>query len=256
MEFKRRYTKLNTQQKAAVDAIDGPLLVVAGPGTGTTELLSMRVANILQKTDTAPENILLLTFTESGAAAMRERLTGIIGPDAYKVAIHTFHSFGTEVINQAREYFYNGAEYKPADEVMTYELLEGIFDTLDYKNPLAVKNQGSYVYLADVTRAISELKMAGLSSDELLKVLDANELVLDAVEKDLSRIFEQKIAMGMLDDLAPVAATIASLPQPQLPAGITPLAKVLALSLAHAIDSAAQLNKTTTITAWRNEWLE
>lgn len=256
MEFKKRYGDLNTAQKAAVDAIDGPLLVVAGPGTGKTELLSMRVANILQKTDTSPENILLLTFTESGAAAMRERLTGIIGPDAYKVAIHTFHSFGTEVINQSREYFYNGAEYKPADEVMTYELLEGIFDTLDYKNPLAVKNQGSYVYLPDVTRAISELKMAGLSSDELLKILDANELVLDTVEKDLSRIFEQKIAIGMLDDLAPVAATIASLPQPQLPTGITPLANVLALSLAHAVDSAAQLNKTTPITAWRNEWLE
>ena len=88
---------LNTAQKKAVDMIDGPLLVIAGPGTGKTELLSMRTTNILQKTDTLPENILCLTFTDSGANAMRERLTSIIGPEAYKVAIHTFHSFGTEI---------------------------------------------------------------------------------------------------------------------------------------------------------------
>lgn len=256
MQFKQRYKNLNTAQSAAVDAIDGPLLVIAGPGTGKTELLSMRVANILQKTDTAPENILLLTFTESGATAMRERLSGIIGPDAYKVAIHTFHSFGTEIINQSREYFYNGAEYKPADEVATYEILEGIFDTLDYSNPLAVKNQGSYVYLADAARTIGELKTAGLSSDELLQVIDANELVLDSVERELSSIFEQKVNMGILDTLAPLAAKVASLPQPALPTGITPLANVFSLSLAHAIDTAAGSRKTKPITAWRNEWLE
>ena len=100
MEFKDRYTKLNIEQKAAVDQIDGPVMVIAGPGTGKTELLSVRAANILQKTDTLAENILCLTFTDSGANAMRERLVQIIGKDAYKVAIHTFHSFGSEVINQ------------------------------------------------------------------------------------------------------------------------------------------------------------
>ena len=75
------------------------VVLIGGPGTGKTELLSVRTANILAKTDTLPENILCLTFTESGQAAMRERLVGIIGKDAYKVAIHTFHSFGSEVIN-------------------------------------------------------------------------------------------------------------------------------------------------------------
>ena len=74
MDFSSRYQKLNAAQKQAVDHIDGPVLVVAGPGTGKTELLSMRAANILRQTDTLPENILCLTFTESGAAAMRERV--------------------------------------------------------------------------------------------------------------------------------------------------------------------------------------
>ena len=100
MDFDTRYSSLNTNQRRAVDTIDGPVMVIAGPGTGKTELLGMRVANILRKTDTLPESILCLTFTESGAHAMRDRLSSIIGKDAYKVAIHTFHSFGSEVINQ------------------------------------------------------------------------------------------------------------------------------------------------------------
>ena len=122
MDFSSRYQKLNAAQKQAVDHIDGPVLVVAGPGTGKTELLSMRAANILRQTDTLPENILCLTFTESGAAAMRERLSQIIGKDAFRVAIHTFHSFGTEIINQNAEYFYHGAHFRAADELSSYEL--------------------------------------------------------------------------------------------------------------------------------------
>ena len=52
MQFEKEYTKLNNAQRQAVDTLDGPVLVIAGPGTGKTQLLSMRVANILQKTDT------------------------------------------------------------------------------------------------------------------------------------------------------------------------------------------------------------
>ena len=130
MSFESRYSRLNDAQKQAVDTIDGPVMIVAGPGTGKTELLSVRIANILKQTDTLPENILCLTFTESGQAAMRERLVGIIGKDAYKVAIHTFHSFGSEVMSQNREYFYNSAQFQPADELKQYEIIRGIFEKL------------------------------------------------------------------------------------------------------------------------------
>ncbi|MDQ5932637.1 MAG: ATP-dependent helicase UvrD/PcrA, partial [Patescibacteria group bacterium] len=158
MDFETRYKKLNARQKDAVDTIEGPLMVVAGPGTGKTELLSMRAANILRRTDTLPENILCLTFTESGAAAMRRRLTEIIGKDAYKVAIHTFHSFGSEVINKNSEYFYQGADFRPASDLSAYELLRTIFDTLDFSNPLSGKMNEEYTHLPDTLTAISELK--------------------------------------------------------------------------------------------------
>src|SRR5206468_6268343 len=83
---------LNAAQRRAVDAIDGPVLVLAGPGTGKTQLLSARVANILKQTDTPANTILCLTFTESGAENMRERLTRFIGQTAYEINIGTYHS--------------------------------------------------------------------------------------------------------------------------------------------------------------------
>ena len=256
MDFDTRYKKLNKRQKEAVDTLDGPLMVVAGPGTGKTELLSMRVANILRQTDTLPESILCLTFTESGANAMRARLEQIIGPDAFKVAIHTFHSFGTEVINRYSEYFYQGANFRPADELSSYELLRGIFDELDYDNPLASKMNGEYTQIGDVLTAISELKKSGLTNEELLNVLDANERALDAVEKDLAKLFASRISSKTVEGLAPLSEKVASVPQPTLPPGITPLANVLALSIAHAVDEARDTDSTKPITAWKNKYLE
>lgn len=256
MDFETRYKKLNARQKQAVDTIDGPLMVVAGPGTGKTELLSMRAANILKKTDTAPGNILCLTFTESGAAAMRKRLSEIIGADAYKVAIHTFHSFGTEVINQNGEYFYQGANFRPASDLHAYELLRSIFDTLDFSNPLAGKMNEEYTHLNDTLTVISELKKSGLTNEELLQVLDSNESVLDAVEKDIAEVFSARISSKTADKLNPIATKLAQLPTQATPPGVAPLANVLALSIAHAVDDATDADSTKPITAWKNRHLE
>ena len=59
-EFQKKLEQLNDEQRAAVDQIDGPVMVVAGPGTGKTQLLAMRVANILRQTDVLPSNILCI----------------------------------------------------------------------------------------------------------------------------------------------------------------------------------------------------
>ncbi len=254
--FHARYNKLNAAQREAVDTIEGPLLVVAGPGTGKTELLSMRVANILHKTDTLPENILCLTFTDSGATAMRARLARIIGPDAYKVAIQTFHSFGTETINHNSEYFYHGAAFKPADDLTIHAFMTQIFDELHYDNPLASKMNGEYTHLRDAMQVISELKQAGLTGNELLQIIASNDETLDAVEANVASIFANKISKTTITLIAPIAKVVAELPLPKLPPAITPLANNLALSLAHAFDAAVESGKTTPITAWRNAWME
>jgi DNA helicase-2/ATP-dependent DNA helicase PcrA len=255
MDFTSRYKQLNAAQKEAVDTIDGPVMVIAGPGTGKTELLSVRIAAILQKTDTLPENILCLTFTDSGAAAMRERLAGIIGKDAYKVAVHTFHSFGTEVINQNGEYFYNGATFQPADELNSYEIITSIFDELDHDNLLASKMNGEYTHLRDALTVISELKKAGLTSDELLAVLDANDEVIEIAERDLQIVFADRPSVKMIPSLESIAKKIAELSaNPNIPS-IVPLSRILSDSLIAALDQASTDNSTKPITAWRDSWM-
>jgi len=256
MDFLTRYAQLNSQQKKAVDTIDGPVMVVAGPGTGKTELLSVRIANILKNTDTLPQSILCLTFTDSGAAAMRERLLGIIGKDAYKVAIHTFHSFGSEVINQNREYFYQGAEFQPADDITRYEIVRNILAKLDHNSPLSSTMNGEFTHQADVTRTISDLKRSGLTSDELRAVLEQNDAALNLAERIIIPHFDKPIKKGLADalasDLKPLADAANDTPTLY---EIVPLARTLYDSLVAALDAAATEHPTKPLTAWKKQWL-
>jgi len=257
MEFSSRYAQLNQRQKQAVDAIDGPVMVVAGPGTGKTELLSVRIANVLQKTDTLPENILCLTFTDSGAAAMRERLIGIIGKDAYKVSIHTFHSFGTEIINRYREYFYNGADFQPADDVTRYELLRSIFSELPHSSPLATTMNGEFVHLKAAQTIISELKRSGLTSDELRAILDQDEIALDMIERTIGALFDTPIKKGLAE---PLSTAVASLTEAannsETLYEVTPLIRTIYDSLVAAVEAAETEHPTKPLTAWKKKWLE
>ncbi|MFZ3009484.1 MAG: ATP-dependent DNA helicase [Candidatus Microsaccharimonas sp.] len=255
MDFKTRYQQLNSAQKQAVDQIDGPIMVVAGPGTGKTELLGVRVANILSKTDTLPENILCLTFTESGATAMRERLVSIIGKDGYKVAIHTFHGFGTEIINQNREYFYRGALFEPADDLSRYEILRTIFDELDYKNPLASTMNGEYTHQPDATTVISELKRSGLTSDELLAVIDASEMAIDAAERIIAPLITGTVTVKVRDALAgalPQLQTLADNAQTLFE--VPPMAQTIYDGLLSAVELSESSHPTKPITAWKKKW--
>lgn len=256
MEFKKRYDNLNNAQKRAVDQIDGPVMVIAGPGTGKTELLSVRAANILQKTDTLPENILCLTFTESGASAMRERLTEIIGKEAYKVAIHTFHSFGSEVINRNSQFFYNEAHFSPADELNVYEIVSQIFKELDYDNPLAKKQDDNYVYLSDSLKAISDLKRSSLLADELINILNENDLAIEKAERLLAPVFDQGISKKTAEQAAKHIQAIRDSNGNVTMSTIVPLSTVMTDSLSEAASSAIEMNSTKPMTAWRNAWFK
>jgi len=256
MNFEKRYAKLNKAQKQAVDIIDGPIMVIAGPGTGKTELLSVRTANILQKTDTLPENILCLTFTESGANAMRQRLTEIIGKEAYKVAVHTFHSFGTEVINQNGKYFYQGANFRAADGLSSYEIIHDIFENLSYNSPIAGKLNDEYTHLSDSLTTISELKKSGLTSDELLRILDENNAVIEKAEQLLSPIFAERISKKTALQIAKHIDAIRNSGEDDTLTSIVPLSKILADSLDNAVNEATETNSTKQITAWRNTWFK
>ena len=258
MDFTTRYKKLNDAQRQAVDHIDGPVMVVAGPGTGKTELLSMRAANILKQSDTLPESILCLTFTESGAAAMRKRLSQIIGADAYKIAVHTFHSFGSDVISKHRESFYRGAEFKPADELTVYGIMTDIFQALPYTHPLAMRFGDEFTYLKSTLGAISDIKRAGLAGSELRQIVDHTIAACASIDELLAPIFALGIKKGSTAELlAPCVEQIRALAAPIEVPNFAPLAELIAESLERALDESASGNGSTKpITAWRNRWLK
>lgn len=133
--FEHEYQRLNSAQKSAVDLLDGPVLTIAGPGTGKTQIIAGRIAHILLKTDAQPENILCLTYTDAGTIAMRNRLFQFIGPDAYRVHIHTFHAFCNKVIQENTDYF----GVRALDAVSDLERKTWVRDIIDHlprQNPL------------------------------------------------------------------------------------------------------------------------
>ncbi|MCX6701845.1 MAG: ATP-dependent DNA helicase [Candidatus Zambryskibacteria bacterium] len=172
-EFEERYKKLNKEQKKAVDTIDGPVLVVAGPGTGKTEILTLRIANILKKTDTAPENILALTFTDSAGTNMRKRLSQLIGASAYRVVINTFHSFCNDIIKNYPEYFPTIIGSAHITAVESLSILEKLIDklTLDLLRPWGEPLH----YLRDINKKIEELKREGVTPEKFQKITKDEE---------------------------------------------------------------------------------
>lgn len=178
------YDQLNDQQKEAVDTTEGPVMVIAGAGTGKTQILAMRIANILRNPDLQmdPHNILCLTFTESAVVAMRKRLVKIIGSAAYYVRIHTFHSFCNEIIkdNPERFLFSQKASFDQEtskqssldfiSDLEQIELMDSIIDSLPGNSP--IKPYGDpYFYRGDLINSIKTLKREAVSYTKLLETV-------------------------------------------------------------------------------------
>ena len=137
--FAEEYKKLNEQQRQAVDRIEGPVMVIAGPGTGKTQILAARIGRILLDTDASPSNILCLTYTDAGALAMRRRLIHFIGSDAYKVNIYTFHAFCNDIIQDNLSLFEKN-ELDPISELEKIDLLKQLIDEFPKNHPLKVRS--------------------------------------------------------------------------------------------------------------------
>jgi DNA helicase II / ATP-dependent DNA helicase PcrA len=191
--FQENYARLNPAQKDAVDTIDGPVMVLAGPGAGKTQLLSLRVANILKETDTRPFNILCLTFTDSGAKNMKERLSTIIGPDAYKVNISTFHGFAKMMMNLHPEKFFDGASPKVLDDYSRKLLYKSILSEVrktNYKNSLVSHNkEQGFVYQKAIDSRIKQFKNNGITPAMLEKIIDRNNAELEYLKPLLNDFF-------------------------------------------------------------------
>lgn len=133
--FLKALARLNESQRKAVEAIEGPVLVIAGPGTGKTQILAARIGKILLDTDTQPHHILCLTYTDAGAVAMRKRLFDFIGPEAYRVHIYTFHAFCNDIIQENLDYF-GKLELEAISDLERMSVLRQLIDQFEVNHPL------------------------------------------------------------------------------------------------------------------------
>lgn len=191
-QFEQEYARLNPEQKKAVDTIEGPVMVVAGPGTGKTQTLSMRVANILRKTQMRPSNILCLTYSVSGATAMRERLRKLIGADAYGVTVSTIHSFAQSVIDHNASVFEEWAAKKQLTDIEKYRELNAIIDSISSKSEL-INLKDPYAKDTDLLARISQVKREGKSIKDLERVAAEHEANLSVKSKQGTKAHEKNL---------------------------------------------------------------
>lgn len=248
---------LNANQKRAVEYLNGPLLVLAGPGTGKTQLLSEKVSYILKNTDTNPENILCLTFTESGASNMRERLMTTIGKDALKVNIGTYHAFGSEILALYKNYSedYDRVLNSPVDEITQFKIVKDIQDRLPGHDILrgdSIKN---------ILEVISSAKKAGLTELDLKKIAEQNiedsEVLSSAISPLLKNVVAHNYSASLENAYQPIYEIIKPYTEMKpilrnVERSIASLARELKDALAEAVST----QKITPLTSWKNDHFE
>lgn len=255
-KYDTEYARLNKAQQKAVDTLQGPLLVVAGPGTGKTQLLSMRVANILRKTDVYPDNILCLTFTNKATDNMRSRLQKLIGDESQGVQVKTFHGLAADIMNRYPEYFWRGAQLAIAADAIQLEIMQEVLARLPDDHPLALKFAGQFTLIGDVSRAINLAKEAGLTPSKLRAVIHANLAYIDEIEPSMKGLSNLTVSAKSLDKIAAIAESLPDQPIDELIRPLVSLNTVIQDSYQHAIAEYEDSGKTRSISKWKARWIQ
>jgi DNA helicase-2/ATP-dependent DNA helicase PcrA len=171
-KFEQEYQRLNEQQQRAVNTLEGPVMVIAGPGTGKTQILASRIGKILLETDAQPQNILCLTYTDAGVVAMRKRLLQFIGPDAYKVNLYTFHAFCNDVIQDNMNLF-EKSSLDPISDLERIELFKSLIDSLPKNHPLKRYRGDVYFDIGNLQQLFSTMKREGWTPAHINQCIDA-----------------------------------------------------------------------------------
>lgn len=167
-EFDRAYKSLNKEQKKAVDSFEDPTMVVAGPGTGKTKILTLRIAKMLEGS-VLPENILALTYTTAGVISMREKLLEIIGDRAYRVNIFTFHAFCEHIMKEFSFYFKKLEGFRVIGDLERVEIIESIINKNNFKHLVSFHDEFSF--LNKIVSGILAIKKEGLTPDDFISKL-------------------------------------------------------------------------------------
>ena len=172
---------LNQEQKQAVEYNQGPLLIVAGAGTGKTTVITEKIKYLIQKKLAKPEEILALTFTEKAAAEMEERVDQAIPYGYFQMWISTFHAFANDVLKQEGHHIGLNAGFQLMTEAETIIFLRKnlfLFD-LNYFRPLGNPNK----FLASLLQHFSRIKDEDVSPEEYDKYVKSQKLKVKSKEE-------------------------------------------------------------------------
>ena len=191
--YKKSYSELNLRQKEAVESINGPVMVIAGPGTGKTQVLALRIAHIREETDTEANSILCLTFTRAGVTAMRDRLVRYMGDEARHVGVMTFHSFAISLV----EKYYELLDFDTPPTILKEDdavlLIDEILHDHDWEYLHARGN--SAMYFNDIKSLVSLLKRERMSSFDFMVEIERE---IKRLEDDPDNISSRGESKGQL----------------------------------------------------------
>ena len=175
---------LNERQLEAVENLDGPMLVLAGAGSGKTRVLTTKVAYLLDQKDISPRNILAITFTNKAAKEMKERIFNLIGREAFLIQISTFHSFGLKLLKENYDLLGYDSNFTILDADDSLTVIKKIMKEMDI-------DSNKFNYRA-IRSSISDNKneMVSVSEYEKFVYTDYDEVVYkvyDEYEKSLKR---------------------------------------------------------------------
>ncbi len=197
--FLLEYSRLNQEQKQAVDTTEGPVMVIAGAGTGKTQTIALRIANIILNRQLPPSAILCLTFTDSAAVNMRSRLLSIIGPPAYSVKICTYHSFCNEIIQENRDFFSQTQNFKNLDDLEKIDLIQNIIEKLPDGSPLKPWRD-HFFYQSQIIDNIQTLKREGIAPDQLSEIIKGIDHFLTASSAHYNQLKSLRFNLRDLGD--------------------------------------------------------
>ncbi len=167
-----QHQSLNAEQCLAAEHLSGPVIVYAGPGTGKTKMLVHRIRHILDQPNETTSNILCLTFSNAGVASMKKKLKTLIGEKAEEVAIHTFHSFASRVIQLSGRFRGANPVIGNANAFMLVEMLLDEEAKLKSSSPVKPAHAGK---LQSILNFFGQMKKQSID-EELLDVYIDNEI--------------------------------------------------------------------------------
>lgn len=176
---------LNPQQRKAVETVDGPLLIMAGAGSGKTRVLTHRIAYLLYEKQVTPWNILAITFTNKAAREMKERVAMLVGPEGENIWISTFHALCVRILRKDIEKIGMGSSFTILDAPDQLTAIKQVMKELN----LDEKKFDPRGILAAISRAKNELKTAA----DVERTLQPNSDPFQSVVVDVYKQYEEKL---------------------------------------------------------------